>query len=105
MAKNKKHRAASGRTYQDMKRNEAMQKKALSDEALLPKKRDGRKISIVGALVMLAVGFGLFFFTGLHMLIIAFIALLCGSGAIFLMTYLTIRRNREQLLREMKLKK
>lgn len=105
MAKNKKHRAASGRTYQDMKRHEAMQKKALSDEALLPKKRAGRKISIVGAVVMLVVGFGLFFFTNIHMLIVAIIALLAGSAAIFLMTYLTIRRNREQLLREMKLKK
>ncbi len=104
MAKKQKRHPGSARTYQDMKRKEAQQKQALTNEALLPNKSGGRKISLIGAVVMLAVWFALYFFTRLPLIPVLAIALICGAGSVFLMTYLSIRRNREKALREMKKK-
>ena len=102
MAKNKKRHGGSPRTYQEMKRKEAQNKQALSDEANLPDKKDGRKISIVGALVMLAVGFALYLFNDMPMALVLLASAVGGGITIFLMTWRTVRRNQAKTRKELK---
>ncbi len=102
MAKNKKRHSGATRTYQDLKRKQAQQQQALTTEALLPDKQGGRKISIISAVVMLAVAIALLLFTDLSLFWVLAIAFVCGCGSVLLTTWLTVRRNREKALREMK---
>ena len=102
MAKNKKRHSGSARTYQDMKRKEALLEKSLTDEALLPDKKGGRIISIIGAVVMFVVFVPIYTFTSLKMLPAMLIAFAFGAATILLATYIAVRRNRAKALKELK---
>lgn len=102
MAKNKKRHSGATRTYQDLKRQEAQQAKALTDEALLPGKSGSRNISLLGAAVMLAVFLITYLALCLQLWLAVVISLVCGMGSILLSTFFAIRKNRSAALRKRK---
>lgn len=102
MAKNKKRHSGSARTYQDMKRKEALLEKSLTDEALLPDKKGGRIISIIGAAVMFVAFLLIYAGTSMKLIPSLLIAFVFGAAAILLATYIAVRRNRAKALKELK---